>query len=675
MKKKILLILTIICLSVTSLFSVLSVGAENTADYNDKLKLAYDPWNNTEVLELTEKGLYIESSNTKAGFNFKDRQFKEKAFSLSFINPIYDENDQVIDSDYYRTSVQITLKDGNNQLRFNFSDSGKDQPSKLEVLLLKGNDNYKFNIEILGSMTENYEYQVIFDYNSQDMIKSRVVNSVATDIFKTGKYDMSSFKANVGGQSVGVDGDTLRDKVENFKKIIKDTFKDTIYFEPYVQLWGDLGGETKRKIYVTEHNGQRFDNGAEYLVTPYVTNIVQYMTVEENSVAKMAFTGSTEYLKNPTKFETDTPGYKVHFYAMIYREPVYNDNIKNIKVTLINGEDKTVVHNGGGWNVNNIPVGNAGIYQLEVTITSNSGKTFTKSFDFEVVKKDRIELSNNLSTYYKQGEDILLPTANLVENSVIGEVITPSVTLNDNSVTSSNGVINSAESGNYKVVWESGSIKLEKTFTVIAKNKQLIGLQINKPPTKLVYEVGESFDMTGLMIQKKYLDGSLEEIWGGFSLVTDKPLKITDSGAVVILTDEYGVNGYLTVAINVIVPEVKELLVSSVVIKKAPKLCYIVGESVDLTGIEIKVTFNDNTEKLVTDGFTLNINEALALTDEKVTVSFSVDGFDLTCDIPIIVDEVPTEKSGCNSTIETLIILSSLTLISSVLVIKKFRKA
>ena len=661
----------VLCLLFTSLISV-NFASANTVDYNQKLKVAYDPWNKTEQFNLTDKGIYIQSigASSNPGFNFKDKQFKEKEFSLSFINPIYNADGTIIDENFYRTSVQISLKDGNNTLRFNFSDSGNGAMSKLQVLLIKGSDNYTFTLNLIGNMTEDYEYQVVFDYNSQDMIKTRIVNSVPTDIFKTGSYDASAFKANVGGLSVGIEGDTVAEKVENFKNLIKDTFKNTVYFEPYVQLWGDLGnGETKRKLYITEHNGQRFDNGAEYLVNPFVTEIVQYMAVEENTDAKMAFTGATSYLQNPTRFETDTPGYKVNFYAMIYREPVYNDNIKNIKVTLINGEERNVVHNGGGWNVEKIPVGNAGNYQLEVEVTSQKNRVFVRSFDFEVVKKDRIELTGKLNATYKEGEDVLIPTANLVTNGVTGETVTPTVKNGDSVVAISDGKIINAQSGNYTVIYESGEIKVEKTFTVIAKNKQLVGLQINKPPAKLIYEEGEVFDMTGLMIQKKYSDGSLEEIWGGFSAVTDKALKITDKNAVVMLTDEYGVTAYLSIPIVVDVPEITELLPETVAIIKTPNLCYVVGETFNVNGLQIKVIFNDNTEKIITEGFTVDNLNALTLSDDKVTVSFTIDGFDLSCEVPIIVDEKPTAKTGCNSKINSTPIIAFI--VVAILVIYK----
>ena len=158
MKKRIAALFAAFALTVPSALAcvpeAVSAESENPADYKQKLKAAYDPYNKTDVFEVREAGMYFELNNpSNSGVNFKQRHLKEQPFSLSFVNPVYSAEGGVLDGEYYRTSVQISLKDKNNTLRFNFGDSvGSGNTSVFSVLLYIGSDCYTFREEIIGNM-------------------------------------------------------------------------------------------------------------------------------------------------------------------------------------------------------------------------------------------------------------------------------------------------------------------------------------------------------------------------------------------------------------------------------------------------------------------------------------------------------------------------------------------
>ena len=58
--------------------------------------------------------------------------------------------------------------------------------------------------------------------------------------------------------------------------------------------------------------------------------------------------------------------------------------------------------------------------------------------------------------------------------------------------------------------------------------KEVDGILISKEPDKVTYEVGESFDPTGIVINEKYNDGSLGEMVKGYTYTPTRPLTIND---------------------------------------------------------------------------------------------------------------------------------------------------
>lgn len=140
----------------------------------------------------------------------------------------------------------------------------------------------------------------------------------------------------------------------------------------------------------------------------------------------------------------------------------------------------------------------------------------------------------------------------------------------------------------------------------------LTNIFVKSMPSKTVYKVGDTLDLTGLVIGAKYGDNNIKEITG--YTVTPKTLS-TDG------TQEITVSyGGLTTSFNVTVNKVD---VSKISISSKPsKLNYYVGDIIDTTGLVLKVTYSDDSSKNISSGFTVSPTTLNTSGTQKITVKY-----------------------------------------------------
>lgn len=145
---------------------------------------------------------------------------------------------------------------------------------------------------------------------------------------------------------------------------------------------------------------------------------------------------------------------------------------------------------------------------------------------------------------------------------------------------------------------------------------------VTHAPTKTTYNVGETFDPTGLVVTATYADGTTENVTDG---CTFSPTVMAASTTVVTIKyQRAGVTVTTTQAVTV-------LEMSSISVKTAPnKTAYYIGESFDATGMVIEATMSNGTKKTVT-GWTYTPSGALSKTDTAVTISYTENGVTKTC--------------------------------------------
>ena len=145
---------------------------------------------------------------------------------------------------------------------------------------------------------------------------------------------------------------------------------------------------------------------------------------------------------------------------------------------------------------------------------------------------------------------------------------------------------------------------------------------VTHAPTKTAYNVGETFDPTGLVVTATYADGTTENVTDGCTF--SPTVMAASTTAVTIKYQRAGVTVTTTQAVTV-------LEMSSISVKTAPnKTAYYIGESFDATGMVIEATMSNGTKKTVT-GWTYTPSGALSKTDTAVTISYTENGVTKTC--------------------------------------------
>ncbi len=128
------------------------------------------------------------------------------------------------------------------------------------------------------------------------------------------------------------------------------------------------------------------------------------------------------------------------------------------------------------------------------------------------------------------------------------------------------------------------------TFTVTVVERVLTNIEIQVKPNKLDYVVGESLDLTGMIVVAAYETGELE-------IIDDYTVSGFDgkAGIKVIAVEYNGKSAFFTV--NVAVITVEKLTIT----KTPVKLSYIENEALNTEGLIVTATYNNGTVKNVTD--------------------------------------------------------------------------
>lgn len=168
-------------------------------------------------------------------------------------------------------------------------------------------------------------------------------------------------------------------------------------------------------------------------------------------------------------------------------------------------------------------------------------------------------------------------------------------------------------------VKDSAPTKLPKALVIVSK------------PKKTTYELGEDLDLTGMVINVKYDDGSTKEITNkcdvlGFDSSAPQQQKITltysESGKVV------------TVSFTVFIDrEVKNLYVTS----KPNKTTYIKGEQFERAGLAVVATFTDGSSKDVTGSIQTTGFTTAVVGVNSMTVSYTYRGKTVSTAFSIII--------------------------------------
>ena len=161
------------------------------------------------------------------------------------------------------------------------------------------------------------------------------------------------------------------------------------------------------------------------------------------------------------------------------------------------------------------------------------------------------------------------------------------------------------------------------TQPVTVKNL-LKKIQIITPPTETAYEIGDTIDLTGMVVYAFYSDGTSHEI----SNYTYSP-HVVSSASDTEVTITYTEDGITKTAIQDITVGNTPNLVSIAVSVPPTKVIYKAGEYFDPSGMVVTATFDNGTTKTVS-GYTYSPTRTLQQDDSVITISYTKKGITKT---------------------------------------------
>lgn len=163
---------------------------------------------------------------------------------------------------------------------------------------------------------------------------------------------------------------------------------------------------------------------------------------------------------------------------------------------------------------------------------------------------------------------------------------------------------------------KTGYVMLEKAYKVTVKEKVTVSsISVYQNPSKTVYQVGDTFDTSGLKIKVYYSDGTYQVISNGFT--TTSP-DLSTSGRKTVIVSYGGKSTSFQIAVNN-----KPATLSSISVYMNPiKTVYQVGDTFSSNGLVIKAIYSDGTYQLINSGLTVSAPDMSSAGQKTVTVSY-----------------------------------------------------
>ena len=186
-----------------------------------------------------------------------------------------------------------------------------------------------------------------------------------------------------------------------------------------------------------------------------------------------------------------------------------------------------------------------------------------------------------------------------------------------------NGVQSGSASGTL-----TGHTSVSLNFT--KKPVTCSAISVSSNPTKTTYLEGESLNTSGLKIMANFSDGSNKDVTSScsFSGYSNTP------GMKTVTVSYSGKTTAFTVKVN------SKSLTGITVTTKPTKTSYVVDENIDLTGLVVKATYDNNTTTIITD-YEVYTEELTAEAGSKtVTIIYVYNNVMQTTSFPITVSDM-----------------------------------
>lgn len=130
------------------------------------------------------------------------------------------------------------------------------------------------------------------------------------------------------------------------------------------------------------------------------------------------------------------------------------------------------------------------------------------------------------------------------------------------------------------------------TFDITVKAAQMTGLEIRQKPQKTVYYIGDKFVQDGIAVYAKYSDNTeVKLLRSEYSLTAPD---MTSAGTKTLTVTTY--KGTPTGSFNI---TVKQQAIIGSQVTKYPKTTYAIGETLDMTGLEVSTVYDSTYKELL----------------------------------------------------------------------------
>ncbi len=146
------------------------------------------------------------------------------------------------------------------------------------------------------------------------------------------------------------------------------------------------------------------------------------------------------------------------------------------------------------------------------------------------------------------------------------------------------------------------------SFTVAVENTSVVpgtleSIAVSSNPAKTAYTVGEALDLAGLVITAAYSDGSSNTVTEYTTSPADGAMLDTvDTQTVVVTYTEGDETRTANFTVEVESAPVVPVVLTSIAVSNTPaKTAYVVGETLDLTGLVVTAIYSDGSRNVVSD--------------------------------------------------------------------------
>lgn len=196
---------------------------------------------------------------------------------------------------------------------------------------------------------------------------------------------------------------------------------------------------------------------------------------------------------------------------------------------------------------------------------------------------------------------------------------------------------------------ELETISYSTSFSITV-NKVLTKIEVTNPPNKVNYNAGEYLDLTGLVVTATYNSGNTEDITESCTYSPSEGDQIYESTTEIsILYDTQSTTQPITVT---------RVLTSISIVSEPTTKVYEKGDTLDLSGLVVKATYNSGAELNISDYTTSPEENSTLDTLGNVTVTISYTensimketSFSITVNVKIV-----TFATGTDAEIEDMI--------------------